>query len=84
MAKKNLLRMSKQQIFFKNSNPNENYSVLSDTFTKLLDRHAPLKIIIQIENHAPFITKEMRKAIYTRIRLKNKFCKNPFEENERK
>ena len=26
----------------------------------------------------------MRKAIYTRSRLRNKFCKNPSEENERK
>ena len=29
-------------------------------------------------------SKEMRKAIYTRSRLRNKFCKNPSEENERK
>ena len=39
---------------------------------------------IQRGNHAPLISKEMRKAIYTRSRLRNKFCKNPFEENERK
>ena len=26
----------------------------------------------------------MRKAIYARSRLRNKFCKNPSEENERK
>ena len=31
-----------------------------------------------------FISKEMRKAIYARSRLRNKFCKNPSEENERK
>ena len=39
---------------------------------------------IQRGNHAPFISKEMRKAIYVRSRLRNKFCKNPSEENERK
>ena len=39
---------------------------------------------IQIGNHAPFISKEMRKAIYARSRLRNKFSKNPSEENERK
>ena len=39
---------------------------------------------IQRGNHASFISKEMRKAIYARSRLKNKFCKNSFEENERK
>ena len=39
---------------------------------------------IQRENHAPFISKEMRKAVYTRSRLlTNKFCKNPSEENQR-
>ena len=39
---------------------------------------------IQRVNHAPFISKEMRKAIYVRSRLRNKFRKNPSEENERK
>ena len=37
---------------------------------------------IQRVNHAPFISKEMRKAIYARSRLKNKFYKNSSEENE--
>ena len=69
---------------FSNNDPNKNYSVLSDTFLKLLDRHAPLKKKKQRGNHAPFISKEMRKAIYTRSRLRNNFCKNPSEENERK
>ena len=69
---------------FSNNDPNENYSVLSDTFSKLVVRHAPLKKKVQRGNHAPFVSKEMRKAIYTRNRLRNKFCKNPSEENERK
>ena len=60
---------------FSNNNPNENYSVLSDTFSKLVDRHAPLKMKIQRGNRAPFISKEMRKAIYARSRLRNKFLK---------
>ena len=71
-------------ISFSNNDPNENYSVLSDPFSKLVDRHAHLKMNIQRGNHAPFISKEIRKAIYTRSRLRIKFCKNPFEENERK
>ena len=45
---------------------------------------APLKMKIQRRNHATFISGEMRKAIQTRSRLRNKFCKNPSEENERK
>ena len=39
---------------------------------------------IQRRNHATFISKEMRKAIYARSRLRDKFYKNPSEENERK
>ena len=69
---------------FSNNDPNENYSVLSDTFSKLVDRHTLLKMKIHRENHAPFISKEMRKAVYTRSRLStNKFCKNPSEETQR-
>ena len=67
---------------FSNNDPNENCSVLPDNFSKLVDRHAPLKKKIQRGNHAPFVSKEMRKAIYTRSRLRNTFCKNPSEENE--
>ena len=39
---------------------------------------------MQRRNHVPFSSKVMRKAIYACSRLKNKFCKNLFEENERK
>ena len=69
---------------FSNNDPNERYSVLSDTFSKIVNRHAPIKKKILRGNHSPFIIKEMRKAIYTRSRLRNKFCKSPSEENERK
>ena len=69
---------------FSNNDPNENYLVLLDTFSNLVDRHVPLKKKMQRGNHAPFISKEMRKAIYTQSRLRNKFCKNPSEENETK
>ena len=34
-------------------------------------------------NQAPFINKELRKAIYDRSRLRNRFCKTPTEENEK-
>ena len=69
---------------FSNNDPNARYSVLSDTFSKIVNRHAPIKKKILRGNHSPFIIKEMRKAIYTRSRLRNKFCKSPSEENERK
>ena len=85
LTKKNFVKDVKAaDLSFSNNDPNENYLVLSDTFSKLIDTHPPLKKKKQRGNHAPSISKEMRKAIYTRSRLRNKFCKNPSEENERK
>ena len=50
---------------FSNNDPNENYSVLSDTFSKVVDRYAPLKEKIQRGNHTPLISKEMKKLFIT-------------------
>ena len=33
-------------------------------------------------NQAPFMTRNLRKEIYTRSRFRNKFCKDPAKENE--
>ena len=54
------------------------------TRSKLVYRHVPLTMKIQRGNHAPVISKEMEKAVYTHSTLRNKFYKNPSEENERK
>ena len=62
---------------------NENYSALTNTFSLIVEKHASLKKKIVRGNHAPFITKDLRKAIYTRSRLKNKYIKNPSEVNEK-
>ena len=64
--------------------PNENYCFITDTFVKILEPHAPLKKRFFRENQAPFMSKELRKAIYTRSRLRNNSCKNPTKENEKK
>ena len=70
------------QIFlFEADDPNENYSALTNTFSLIVEKHAPLKKKIVRGNHALFITKDLRKAIYTRSRLKN--IKNPNEVNEK-
>ena len=66
-------------------NPNENYSTLANTFSLIAEKHAPLKkkIVLPVSpNHAPFITKDLRKAIYTRSKLRNKLIKNPTGVNE--
>ena len=39
---------------------------------------------IEKGNYAPFIDVDIRKAICTRGRLRNKFYKNPSEKNETK
>ena len=45
--------------------------------------HASLKKKILRGNHALFITEDLRKAIYTRCRLKNKYIKNPSEVDKK-
>ena len=67
---------------FKTSNPDENYSVLTNVFSNIVNIHAPLKKKILRGNKAPFMNKELRKAIHTRSRLRNKYFKNPTKENE--
>ena len=64
------------------ADPNANYSFLTREFSKIVEKHAPLRKKFIRDNHAPFINKELRKAIYTRSRLWKKFCKSPSKENE--
>ena len=44
--------------------------------------HAPLKKKMLKGNQAPFLTKELRKEIYTRSKLENKYRSNLIEENK--
>ena len=46
-----------------------------------MNKHAPLKVKILRGNHAPFVDKQLRKEIYKRSKLRNKYCKNPCEQN---
>ena len=48
-----------------------------------MEKHAPLKKKIVRGKHAPFISKDLRKVIYTRSRLKKKYIKDPSEGNEK-
>ena len=47
-----------------------------------MDKYGPLRKKFIRGKNAPFVDKELRKAIYTRSRLCNKFCKNPSKESE--
>ena len=67
----------------KTDEPNENYDFLTNTFINIVNNHAPLKKKFIRGNQAPFMTRNLRKEIYTRSRFRNKFCKNPTKENEK-
>ena len=54
---------------FETDDPNETYSALTNTFSLIVEKRAPLKKNIVRGNHTPFITKDLKKAIYTRRRL---------------
>ena len=60
---------------------NKAYAEFCDTFKTSLDKHAPLKLKILRENHAPFITKELSKGNMIRYRLKLKFNRHWTKEN---
>ena len=80
----NFLEEAKNTDFGLNSDdPNENYELITNVFSNTVEKHAPLKKKFLRGNQAPFMTKEFRKAIYNRSRLRNKFCKIPSEENEK-
>ena len=70
-------------LMFSLDDANENYELITDVFSNIVEKHAPLKKKFSRGNQAPFITKEFGKAIYNRSRLRNKFCKVLTEENEK-
>ena len=82
---KNVLEEVKNADFrFNSDNQNENYELITNAFSNIVENHAPLKKKFLRGNQVPFMTKEFRKAIYNRIKLRNKtFCKIPSEENEK-
>ena len=49
--------------------------------TEVIDRHAPLKSKTIYCNQAPFMTKELSKAIMTKSRLRNIYNHNKPAEN---
>ena len=67
-----------------NDDQDLNYENLVNSLLAIIDKHAPLKQKVVRGNQAPFMTRELRKAIYTRSRFKNKLNKNPTDENRTK
>ena len=61
--------------------PNSVYSDFYAHFKSILDLHAPLKSKTLRGNWAPFMSKDLSKAIMTRSRLNNKFNRQKIKAN---
>ena len=55
---------------------------MCNRFLEVVNVHASLKTKIVRRNDAPFVDKQLRKAIYTRTRLKNKIHRNSSNKNK--
>ena len=66
---------SKNNLRKKLSEGISNYESFETTFTEVLNKHAPLKKKLLRANHAPYITKTLRKAIMRRSQLETKHLK---------
>ena len=62
-------------------NPNQCYDSLTTSVLEVVNRHAPLKKKTIKVNHASFVNKDLRKAIYARSRLRNKMFHDPISKN---
>ena len=70
------LRNLDQELIKSNSyNDEQQYHIFTLIFRRVLDKHAPLKMKKLRGNQIKFMTKELRKAIIDRSRLKNKYLK---------
>ena len=57
------------------------YDIFLRTSLKILDKYAPVKKKYLRANHATFMTKEVRKAIMMRSKLRNKFLQDKNEKS---
>ena len=55
------------------NDPNVNYKSITGNFLETSDKHAPLEKKFIRGNQAPFMNRDLQKAIYTTARLKNKY-----------
>ena len=60
---------------------NEMYSTFTEVFRLVLHKHAPLKVKKVRGNQGPFMTKELRKAIMNKSKIRQKYQKWPSREN---
>ena len=64
------------------TNLDKSYDYLTNTFRNIVEKHAPIITKLLRGNDAPFMNPELRKAMYTRARLKRRLNKHPSNQNE--
>ena len=64
-----------QDLFKLYKNYKDPYTKLSEIFSEVLNYHAALKQKSVRGNHAPFMTRELSKAIMTKFKVKNSYVK---------
>ena len=69
------LRIELQNMLLKYDINNIDYNNFIKTFLTVLDKHAPLQKKCLTTNHANFMTKQLRKAVMKRSKLRNDFLK---------
>ena len=79
-----LADVKKANLTVNSNDPDKKYEHLVSIFKDIVENHAPLKQKIVRGNHAPFMNRELSKAIFTRSRFKNNVQKNPTIENKLK
>ena len=62
-------------------NCDDPYTEISEIFSEVLNYHEPLKQKLARGNHAPFMTRELSKAIMIKSKAKNSYVKWPSREN---
>ena len=71
------------ELYLNNTLKNISFDNFQNISANIFERHAPIKEKYIRNNQSHFITKDIRKAIMTRTRLKNKFRKEDTEENKK-
>ena len=80
----NNFRQDLQKEFLKFDVTNAPLSQFNDIVLSVLDKHAPKKVKYIRSNNCHFMTKELRKAIMHRSKLRNKFLKTRNNESRRR
>ena len=62
-------------------NVDERVRSYNNTFSSVLDKHAPIKHRVARKNPPPYMNHELKKAIYKKCMLRNKFYKNKSDIN---